>query len=172
MKKVKKIFKRFWFKLCSLFNKPKFDSRKVDAYGRTLEDFAKENRNASIDIEDATNHIQDLANCSTWHSIYCDNRLYDFFTEPTISFAAPKDYCLTYFVQMADHLENLYQQAFIDYNLHGLSYGADLMKECREATEKLKCQYDDYSHETWFKAEVENLNADIACKYAMPSNLG
>jgi len=148
MKKIKKIFKQFWLKLRGLFVKPKFDSRKVDAYGRTLEDFAEENYNTG-------DFANGLPNCSTWGVFYSDNLPHEIFAEPTISFAAPKDYCLTYFVQMADHLENLYQQAFIDYNLHNLSYGADLMKECREATEKLKCQYDDYSHETWFKAEIE-----------------
>ena len=62
---------------------------------------------------------------------------------------------LNYFRQMAGHIQRLYEQAFIDFHLHNLSGGSDLMDECRKAAQQLKKDFAKYAKFVyWIGEEV------------------
>lgn len=65
---------------------------------------------------------------------------------------------------MADHIQNLYEQAFIDFHLHHLSdpsYAQYLMNHCREAADKLHEQFNRYSKEHWFKSDNNDFDKNV-----------
>ena len=63
-------------------------------------------------------------------------------TSQEIAMFTQKHWSLDYFAQMAEHIQRMYEQGFIDHYLHNLDSGFDLIVECRRAARQLKDDFD------------------------------